>query len=713
MTTHALPASPYPWRFFRAGGFDQVLLDSAEDLLALASLDQKLWVALSCPVGGVDFDRRTLELLDADQDGHIRAPEILAALAWLRSRLHDATALLKGSEALALAAVEEGTEEGRRVLSAARTILANLGKEGEQYITVEDASDMGKIFANARFNGDGVITVAVTSDEVLQAWIETLLDCLGGEVDRSGSLGITQKEVEQFAAEASAWLVWQSQTARNLHIALPPERREEVLELWDCVKEKIDDFFLRCSLAAYDSRAMTSLCSSAAHFEALANKNLARAGEEIAALPLALLNAEQVLNLEQGLNPAWAERMIQFRQEIVQPLLGPAACLSYEDWRYIKMSMAPYDAWLQDQIETPVAKLGATRLQAWVDSDVETSLKALIEQDLALKPEVDSIIEVEKLTRFCRDLYPLINNFVSFREFYTRRGKAIFQAGKLYLDGRCCELCVRVTDMAKHALLASLSRLFLIYCECVRKGGSEKIMIAAAMTDGDSDQLMVGRNGLFYDSTGQDWDATIVRIIDHPISVRQAFWAPYTRIGRMVSEQIQKLAAARTKATEEAALTGVTQTVKKEDAKPALPPAFDVGKFAGIFAAIGLAVGAIGTAVASILTGFLRLNWWQIPIALIGIILIISGPSMLMAWFKLRQRNLGPLLDANGWAINARARLNIPFGAALTHMSTLPQGAKLLISDPFAEKGKPWKAYLALIILLAVLAFVLVLNWFH
>ncbi len=713
MTTNALPTSPYPWRFFRAGGFDQVLLDSAEDLLALASLDQKLWVALSCPVGGVDFDRRSLELIDADQDGHIRAPEILAALAWLQSRLHDPTVLVKGSAALPLAVIEEETEEGRRVLSAARTILANLGKEGEQYITVEDASDMGRIFAKARFNGDGVITVAVTGDEDLQAWIETIMDCLGGEADRSGALGITQNEVEQFTAEAAAWLKWQSQTAKDLHIALSPERREEILELWDGVKEKIDDFFLRCRLAVYDSRAMTLLCSSAAHFEALAEKNLATAGEEIAALPLSLLNTEQVLNLERGLNPAWVERMIQFRQEIVEPLLGPTECLSYENWCYIKTSMAPYDAWLLDQIETPVAKLGAARLQAWVDSDVETVLKGLIEQDLALKPEVDSIIEVEKLTRFCRDLYPLINNFVSFREFYTRRSKAIFQAGRLYLDGRCCELCVRVTDMAKHALLASLSRVFLIYCECVRKGGSEKIMIAAAMTDGDSDQLVVGRNGLFYDSTGQDWDATIVRIIDHPISIRQAFWAPYARIGRMVSEQLQKMAAARTKATEEAAVTGVTHTVKKEDAKPALPPAFDVGKFAGIFAAIGLAVGAIGTAVASILTGFFRLYWWQMPIALIGIVLLISGPSMIMAWFKLRQRNLGPLLDANGWAVNARARLNIPFGAALTHVTTLPQGAKLLISDPFAEKGKPWKTYLLLIILLALLAFVLVSKWFH
>ena len=30
------------WRFFRAGGFDQVCLDSAAELLAIGDLDQKL-----------------------------------------------------------------------------------------------------------------------------------------------------------------------------------------------------------------------------------------------------------------------------------------------------------------------------------------------------------------------------------------------------------------------------------------------------------------------------------------------------------------------------------------------------------------------------------------------------------------------------------------------------------------------------------------------
>mgnify|MGYP001587665854 CR=1 FL=1 len=133
------------------------------------------------------------------------------------------------------------------------------------------------------------------------------------------------------------------------------------------------------------------------------------------------------------------------------------------------------------------------------------------------------------------------------------------------------------------------------------------------------------------------------------------------------------------------------------EAPPAPPkPPFDVGKFAGIFAAIGLAIGAIGGILASIVSGVLGLKIWQIPLALIGLMLLISGPSMAMAWFKLKRRNLAPILDANGWAINARARINIPFGTSLTGLADLPKGANRSLVDPFAEKQVLWPYYLVI-----------------
>jgi hypothetical protein len=62
------------------------------------------------------------------------------------------------------------------------------------------------------------------------------------------------------------------------------------------------------------------------------------------------------------------------------------------------------------------------------------------------------------------------------------------------------------------------------------------------------------------------------------------------------------------------------------------------------------------------------------------------------------------VLDANGWAVNARARINIPFGTSLTQMAKLPEGAQRALTDPYAEKQTPWKTYgfIALVIFIAL-----------
>src|ERR1041385_5625706 len=97
----------HTWSFFRAGGFDQVRLDHGADIAALADLDQKLWVALACPTHGLEFDSKTLELIDQDKDGRIRPPEMIAAAQWAAASLKNPDDLLKGSPSLPLEAIRD------------------------------------------------------------------------------------------------------------------------------------------------------------------------------------------------------------------------------------------------------------------------------------------------------------------------------------------------------------------------------------------------------------------------------------------------------------------------------------------------------------------------------------------------------------------------------------------------------------------------------
>ena len=700
--------SKHRWTFFRAGGFDQVRLATGADLMSLDQLDQKLWIALSCPTQGLEFDSRTLELLDADGDERIRVPEIIEAVKWAGSMLKNPDDLTKGSAILPLSSINDQSPEGKQLLDSAKHILKNLGKAEARSITLDDTTDTAKTIAQTRFNGDGVIPADASNDDAIQKTITDIIDCIGADEDRSGKPGISQEKLDRFFEDALAYSDWWKEAEKDAAVILPlGDAMADASAAFKTVREKVDDYFTRCKLAAFDIRALSAMNRQQEEYIAFADKNLSPMLEETSGFPLAQVDVGKALPLKAGINPAWMTAMADFDKAVVCPLLGEKESIEETEWRGINSAFTSHEAWLARKPGAAMDNLGVERVREILAGAAREAIAELIAQDKALEPEFSNITSVDRLVRYYRDLFTLLNNFVSFSDFYTRKEKAVFQAGTLYLDGRSCDLCVRVGDMDKHATLAALSRIYLTYCDCTRRGGTDKMTIAAAVTGGDSDFLMVGRNGVFYDRQGQDWDATIVKVIEHPISIRQAFWSPYKRMGKMIGNQIHKFASAREKAVTDKAEAGIaTAAHKAEAAKPA-PPPFDVGKFAGIFAAIGLALGALGTALAAIFTGFLKLLWWQMPLVIAGLMLIISLPSMLIAWLKLRQRNLGPILDANGWAVNARCRINVAFGGSLTKVATLPTGSVRKLEDPYADKKSPWPRIILLVLIILALLWVL------
>jgi hypothetical protein len=616
---------------------------------------------------------------------------------WANALLKDPDLLVKELDYLPLSAINDSSEEGRLLLAAARHILHSLGKPEADSISSGDTLDTQKLIASMRFNGDGIIIPQSVENESLRAVILDITSCCGSIVGRGGEPGISVEIMAAFFSEASAYVTWWQQAHTPDTLWILGNNTLKSVATFQAVKSKINDYFTRCRMASFDPRAAEPLSRSVEDFGLLASRDFGLDAGAAAAFPLAVIEAGKPLPLQARVNPSWIAAIGALREQVIIPFFGEIDSLTDEQWNQLCEKFSPLENWLAAEPDTHLESLDIQRIRAILEGNYRAELEALISRDKALEGEVNAIASVDKLVHYCRDLHILVNNFVSFKNFYTGTGKAVFQAGTLYLDGRSCELCVKVDDINKHATLANLSRVCLVYCECTRNLGADKIFIAAAFTAGDSDQLMVGRNGVFYDRKGRDWNATIVRLLDHPISIRQAFWAPYKRVGKMIGEQIQKLAAARSQATEEKLVKAAMDSGKKTNTtKSAPPPPFDMAKFAGIFAAIGLAVGALGTAVASLLTGLMGLKWWQLPFALIGLLLMVSGPAMLIAWFKLQQRNLGPILDANGWAVNARAKINIPFGTSLTGIAKLPEGADRSLIDPFAEKKHVWPYYVVI-----------------
>lgn len=694
-----MPAKPSPerhaWRFDRVGGVDQVRLDRGADLVRLHELDQKLWVALSCPAKGLEFDERTLALLDTDGDGHVRPPELIAASRWLGEVLADPDVLVAGNEGLPLAAIDAGKPEGKRLLASAKHILAGLGSQA-QAITVADTEKTEELFAKARRNGDGIVAPGAVEDAAARKVFEEIVATVGGVADRSGALGAGRAQLEKFFAECAAYADWRAKGEAAGRELLPAgEATGAAAAALHPVQAKVDDYFTRCRLAAYEPRAQAALNREEASWLEVAAKELSIAAAEVRHLPLARVEAGRALPLAEGVNPAWTEEIARLRSACVAPLLGAErAALTEAEWRGLCARLAPYRAWQAAKSGAAVEALGLARVRELLAGGLRAQVEAELDADLAVAPQVDAIAAVARLVRYVRDFHALCNNFVCFADFYARRW-ATFQAGTLYLDGRSCDLCVHVNDPAKHATLATMAKTYLVYCDCTRPGGA-KATIACAFTAGNADNIFVGRNGVFYDRKGRDWDATVARIVDHPISLGQAFLAPYKKLVRFVEEQVARRAAAADAASTAKLESGATAAGAAAGGAPAARPKIDIG----VVAAIGVAIGGITAAFSALLNSFFGLGLWM-PIGVVGLILLISGPAMVIAWLKLRQRNLGPILDANGWAVNTLAKVNMPLGASLTARAALPAGAVRSLKDPYAPKRSAWPKVVLLLLLLA------------
>ena len=675
----------YKWQFDTIGGAARVKLTSGQDIAHLDELDPKMWTVLSCPVKGLEIDEKSLGYVDCDGDGKIRINDVVATAKWITRAVKNPDVILDGPDSFDLDSFNQDDENGLKLYNSAKQILANLGKEGNM-ISIADVADRTAIFAQTRFNGDGVITEASADDAEEKAVIAAIVSSFGGVADRSGAVGVNAEMIEKFYVAVEQYLAWKK-AAPEVPFG---DATDSVIAAYDALDAKVKDFFVRSRLAAFSPDSTAALDVQTSRIETISAENLTAKTQDIAAYPIARVNGKAEIDLSAPINPAWAAQF----NTVIAAAVADKKVLTEEDWNAIGAKFAAYTGWKGAKAGAEVEALGLDALNGFAEQNKKDSLLALVAQDAALAEEAGNIESVSKFLYILRDFYRLLRNFVTLQDFYKKDKDiaAIFQSGRLIIDQRECRFCMNVADMAKHNASAATSGMFLVYCDCTTKSNPAKISIVAAVTVGDIGDLIVGKNAVYYDNAGVEWDAVITKVIDNPISIAQSFWSPYRRMAKAVENLITKSAAdkdAKMMADATAKINAAPAAVPAADAKPVAPP-FDIAKFAGIFAAIGMAFGMIGTALSGLVDSMKGMGW-KLSLVFIGIILVISGPAMILAWLKLRRRNIAPLLNANGWAVNAASKISIPFGETLTDAAKFP---KLKIKDPYARKGiAPWKKW--------------------
>ena len=701
----------YKWNFDNIGGCSRVRIASGQDIAHLDELDVKMWTVLSCPVKGLEIEEKSLKYMDRDADGKIRVNDVISVAKWMTGALKNPDLLLEGKDWVDIAEIDAENEVGLKLGKAAKQILFNLGKEGER-ISLADTADIAAIFAKTRYNGDGVITVTSTDDAAEKEVIAAALESTGGTMDRSGEMGVTAAQVEAFYTELKAYSDWCA-----AEVAAPfADKTDAVIAAYQALDAKMKDYFMRSRLAAFSPDSTSALDVQTSRIEAISAENLSVKGDEIASYPIARITGKEELDLTASINPAWVAQFQVVKEAAIE---AGKKTLTEADWTAIGAKFTAYTAWKAAKAGASVEKLGIAKVNEMLQQDKKAALLDIVAQDLALKEEAENIEMVDMFLYMLRDFYRLLRNFITFNDFYKKDKdiSAIFQSGTLIIDQRACRFCMKVENMGAHNATAATSGMYLVYCDCTTKTSPAKLQIVAAVTVGEVGNLIVGKNAVYYDNAGVEWDAVITKVVDNPISVMQAFWNPYRRMATAVENLINKSAAekdAKMMANATAKINAAPTSLPAAPAegadpaaKPAATPPFDIAKFAGIFAAIGMAVGMIGSALAALGKELFALTWWQLLLTFAAILLIISGPSMVMAWMKLRRRNIAPLLNANGWAVNAAAKISIPFGNTLTDVAKFP---KMKLKDPYAKAGMP--VWAKVLITLCILAGAAAAAWY-
>ena len=206
-------------------------------------------------------------------------------------------------------------------------------------------------------------------------------------------------------------------------------------------------------------------------------------------MPLVTDEPDRVLPLKDHLNPKHLEAILAFAEKCVKPVLGERDSISRLEWKKVKAAFAPYRAWVAAK---PVASAPA---------------KAGLEDE-------------ERFLRYRMYLGEFLVNYVSMDRLYGGKGGAMFQTGVLRIDGKELNLCFHVDSEAAHSALSGRSECCVIYVKLSRPEEGATRTVCAVVTAGTVGGLYVGRNGVFYDRDGRNWQATVTKVVEAQVSAQ-------------------------------------------------------------------------------------------------------------------------------------------------------------------------------------------------
>lgn len=725
-------------RFRNFGGIHQFMVTDEDDLARIDELDPARWAATSAPTGGLNCDAKFLAYIDAKATGRVRVSQIVEARDWLFARLAKKDVLRKPVDVIAIEAIDGKGEAGQGLRAAAERVNREQKAGDAKTVSLANVQAFKGGYHKLLANGDGVIPAEVVPEEDVKAFITDVVNVVGGAADRGGATGVNADLLEKFMKQAALWSEWRAKAAAA---KVWGDDTEAAVALVREMDPKLEAYFLHGELMRQEAPTPESLRLKDDDLRALRLKATEDIQRYLQGSPLAAPVATGELSLSSAVNALYRDRFEKLRDTVVLRALGPStSALSANDWRKVKAIFDGYVEWEKGRPPEDFEKLGEAKVKGYLDGALKAKVDAYIELDKAAAKEIEQVDDLEKLLLYVRWLVQLVNNFVNFSAVYLPKETALVEAGSLVIDGRRLDFCVKVANRAEHKAVATLSFIYLVYVETYEKeGGASAGQLAAPVTGGEVGRLRVGKRGIFIDLDGKEFDAVITEIVDNPISVKQAAFAPFRRLAAMISSKIEEYVASA-QASQEAAMTAraeasVTEaqaTVERGTAQvgtgvdvargaatpppPPAPPPTEPARPASeplninsLVLGGGMALGGISVVLGALFGALGNPVFW---LAIVGVVLAVMGISALLGWLKLRKRDLALLLEAGGWAVNIHMDITRRVARVFAFVPDLPKDATLDQTDmlPGSPDDEDHTARTTVLVLL--LAALLVAGWF-
>ena len=648
-------------KYDKHGGVRHLRIETADDFKSIIDLHPALWAATSAPISSFNINKNFINYLDTDKNNRIICEEVINAVDWILGVLSEYSGINNKEDKIQKKWINNAHQDSKSILTAIDKIKFNTNNSDE-CISYEQVLEIKSNIEKNPVSESGIAILDAVHSNDIKDYMKLVIDITGGEEHPTGSIGVNIDCLNKFDALLNKYLEWSEKKNCAINEGdvkfLPfKEKTECKFEVFSKIENKVNQYFKQNRSLQYRKALLgeTDPCKNT-DFDVLTCETEDDSDVMLSNLPLAAYTEKNVINLSKTemINPYYQNDLINFNEEFSGVLKLNNNILDESAWQNVKDLLEPFKNWVDSNPVPMLTNYPINDLKKMSDPKIKNEVLDIIRLSEKTAYELNNIRLLEKLILFQKYMLQFLNNFTSLSDFYNPKINALFDQGSLIIDGR--EMCfsILVEDKVKHMKMIKNSNIFSLYVD-VFPVGEDKYSVVVPVTKGKKGNLTLGKRGIFIDIHGKESDAVVTDIIEYPICLREALAYPFRKINSIYSSSFDSFS----KEADKNLTKSTTDLINgKGNAKEAQTSKISPLNLTSLIMGGGIAIAALGSSLTYIFSVINKTSFLKIIIGFACVIIAILFFSLLNAFFRLRKRNLAPVLEGSDWALNIKIKLN-------------------------------------------------------